>query len=115
MKKKRRSIILFLALLVAVASFVYLVSYMSKTANTATDGSAAAVGTQIAMAMAMPFMILSGLGALFTAIGWLSNRRGFALAAGILFSVAMILMIPWFMFDVIQAVLCFIAFAAMKK
>ena len=105
---KRRSIILLLASLVATACFAYVVSYMSGV-NTGETGAA------IAMAMATPSVICSGIGTLFCWIGWFSRRRGFALTAGILFAVAMVLMIPWLMFNVIQMVLAFIAFATMKK
>lgn len=106
--KKKKSIILFLACIVATACFVYVVSYMKNTDTSAT-------GAAIAMALATPSVICSGIGTLFSWIGWFSSRRGFALTAGILFAVSMVLMIPWLMFNVVQMVLCFIAFATMKK
>ena len=80
-----------------------------------TMSSAEQAGTAVAMGLASPSIVVSGIGTLFAWLGWLFKMRGFALAAGILFAVAMILMIPWFMFYVIQMVLCSVAFARMKK
>lgn len=106
--KKKKSFILLLASLVATACLVYVISYMSSVDTTST-------GSVIAMTLATPSVICSGIGTLFSWIGWFSSRRGFALSAGILFAVSMILMMPWLMFNVVQMVLCFIAFATMKK
>ena len=77
--------------------------------------SAEKAGTSIAMGLASPSIIVSGMGTLFAWLGWLFKMRGFALTAGILFAVAMVLMIPWFMFNVIQMILCFVAYAKMKS
>ena len=43
------------------------------------------------------------------------SHRGFALTAGILYSVAMILFPMYFAFVVIEAVLCYVGFAKLKK
>lgn len=113
--KKKRSFLLLLAAIIATLCFVYVVSYASDSMKKMESmSSAEQVGTSIAMAMASPSMIVSGIGTLFAWLGWLFKIRGFALTAGILFAVAMVLMIPWFMFNVVQMVLCFIAFARMK-
>lgn len=106
--KPKRSVILLIASLIATACFVYIISYMNNTAGTST-------GANIAMAMATPSVICSGFGTFFAWLGWFSRHRGFALAAGILFAVAIVLMLPWAMFNVVQMILCFIAFATMKK
>ena len=115
-EKKKRSFILLLAAIVATICLVYVISYVSGSLNKLDSMTEAEqAGTSIAMAMASPSIIVSGIGTLFAWLGWLFKTRGFALAAGILFAVAMVLMIPWFMFNVVQMVLCFIAFARMKK
>ena len=114
--KKKRSVILFLACIVATVCLVYVASYMAEsTQKIANISSAEAAGTSIAMAMATPSVICSGIGTFFSWLGFFSRKRGFALTAGILFAVAMVLMIPWLMFNMIQMVLCFIAYATMKK
>ncbi len=106
--KQKRSVILLIAALIATASFAYLVSYMITTGGTSA-------GAAIAMTLAIPSVVCSGFGTFFAWLGWLSRVRGFVLAAGILFAVAMALMIPWFMFNVVQMALCFIAYVRMKK
>ena len=114
--KKKRSIILFVACIIATICLVYLITYMSGTVEKMDSmSSAEQAGTSIAMALASPSLIVSGIGTIFAWLGWLFKMRGFALTAGILFAVAMVLMIPWFMFNVVQMVLCFVAFARMKQ
>lgn len=44
----------------------------------------------------------------------LLNRRAFALTAGILYAVAMVLFPMYFFFVVVEMILCFTAFARMK-
>lgn len=112
----KRSKTLLIASIIATICLIYVVSYMSSTASQ-VDGmeSAEATGTSIAIMLAMPFAALSGIGTLMAWIGWLTRVRGFALAAGILFSVAMVMMIPWFYFVIVQMILCYVAFARMGK
>ena len=114
--KKKRPIILLIAAIIATICFVYVVSYMSGTTSKMDNmSSAEKAGTSIAMGLASPSVIVSGIATLFTWLGFFFNMKGFALTAGILFAVAMVLMVTWFMFNVVQMVLCFIAYAKMKK
>ena len=114
--KKKRSVILFIACVISTICLIYLVSYMGGTTDKMkTMSSAEKIGTSIAMGLASPSVLVSGIGTLFAWLGWLFKMRGFALTAGILFAVAMLLMIPWFMFNIIQMILCFVAFARMKQ
>ena len=55
------------------------------------------------------------LAVVFNAIGLFTNKAGFALTAGILYAVGMVLFPPYFMFVIVEAVLCFVAFALMRK
>ena len=115
-KRNKRSIVLLIAAIVATLCFVYVVSYMGGTTNKMDNmSSAEKAGASLAMGLASPSVIVSGIATLFTWLGFFFKMRGFALTAGILFAVAMVLMIPWFMFNVVQMVLCFIAYAKMKK
>lgn len=43
------------------------------------------------------------------------KKRGFALAGAILYAVATILFIPYFMFVIVQMILSFVGFAKLKK
>ena len=85
------------------------------TKQMSSKESAAQAGTAIAMMMVTPSVILSGFGTLFAWLGWLLKMRGFALTAGILFAVAIFMMIPWFYLNLVQMILCFVAFARMKQ
>ena len=115
-EKPKRSVVLLIAAIIASLCMVYLLSYMSNSANKMNSmSSSEQAGTTIAMALASPSLIVAGIGTIFSWLGWLFRTRGFALTAGILFAVAMVLMIPWFMFHIVQMILCFVAFAKMKK
>lgn len=116
MEKKKRSVLLFIASVIAIACFVYTFSYMGNTASEISgSNSAESIGKTIGLAIATPHLILSGLGTLFCVLGWALKKRGFALTAGILFAVAIFAMPAWFMFVIVQMLLCFIAFGTMKK
>ena len=43
------------------------------------------------------------------------NKAAFALTAGILYAVAMVLFPVYFFFVIVQMILCFVAFAKMRK
>ena len=43
------------------------------------------------------------------------KKRGFALVGAILYAVAMVLFIPYFMFVIVQMILSFVGFANLKK
>ena len=75
-QKVKRSKILLIAAIIATICFLYVVSYMSGTAQKVTDSSSAeAVGTSIAMAMATPSVICSGIGTLFAWLGFFAKKR----------------------------------------
>ena len=73
------------------------------------------LGASIATQMVMPHLACSGLAALFNVLAIFTRKRGFALTAAILYSVALVLFPTYFMFVIIQAILCFIAFARMAS
>lgn len=111
--KKKRSVLLLIAAVLGLLYTLYSISYWSNT-GAGTD-SAEAIGAGVATLLVMPHLLCAGLAALFNILAYLMRNRAFALTAGILYSVAMLLFPMYFMFTVIQAVLCFIAFARMKK
>ena len=115
-KKQKRSVALLLGAIVATICMYFLVSYMGDTVNNMDRmSSAQQAGTGLAMMMVTPSVVVSGIGTIFAWLGWLMRMRGFALTAGILFAVAIGLMIPWFMYNIVQMILCFIGYARMKK
>lgn len=113
MEKKRHPgrILLAIAAVIGVAMAIYVWQYWS--------GSLAAqsqeLGTAIAAGLTMPHMVIMSFGLLFLLIALFASARWAALTAGILYSVAILVMPPWFFDSVAEAVLCYIAFARMKK
>ena len=111
--KTKRSILLLISAAFGLIYTLYSISYWSNTG--AGVDSAEAIGAGIATIMVMPHLLCAGLAALFNILAYFMRHRAFALTAGILYSVAMLLFPPYFAFTVIQAILCYIAFARMKK
>ncbi len=112
----KRPVILMIAAIIGIALCAYTWSYMNGSmSNTANMESAEAVGTSIAVALAMPHAVLATLATLFCCLGWLFRMRWAALVAGILYAVAMVLMLPWFYLVLVQMILCFVGYSKMKK
>lgn len=111
---KKRNVLLLVAALLGSAYLIYLVSYIAA-APVSMGNSAADAGTAIAMMMIMPHAALTGLAVIFNWIGWGLNKRWAALTAGILYAVAIVMMFMYFMFVVVEMILCFVAFAQMGK
>ena len=107
----KRSKILFVAAVIGTICAVYLFSY---TNNTVT-GEEVKAGSLIGAAIAFPSMLLSSISTIFSWVGFATKKRGFALTSGILYAVAIVLMLPWFMFNIVQMILCFIAYGTMGK
>ena len=60
-------------------------------------------------------MICTVLATIFNGLGLFMKKRGFALVGSILYAVAMVLFIPYFMFVIVQMILSFVGFAKLKK
>ena len=104
---KKRSICLLIAVIIATAYLIYLVSYFLNNADT-TAGSIAAM-------MVIPHTLTLLLGVLFGWIGYLTGKPGWSLASAILYSVSAILFVMYAMFLVPSIVLGFIGYARQKK
>lgn len=98
---------LLISLIVAILYLGYSIVYWSQ----AGEGT---LGASLAAAVVMPHLLCTGIGALFNALGMLMNKRAFALTAGILYAVAMVLFPMYFFFVILEMILCFVAFARMK-
>lgn len=112
MKDKNK--LLLIAGILGIAYLIYSMVYWSGAA-TAPGTDAEQAGAAIATMLVMPHLLLAGLAVLFNVIGFFTNKAGFALTAGILYAVAMLLFVAYFFFVVIQCILCFVAFAQMRK
>lgn len=111
--KKKKSKLALIALILSVLYAIYLVSYFTGAVTNETD-SAAAVGAGLASVIVMPHLIAVVIGAITNAIGYFFSSRGFILSAGILYTVALVLFPMYFMFVIIQLILCFVAYVRMK-
>ncbi|MFQ8922392.1 MAG: hypothetical protein ACLR60_10900 [Clostridium paraputrificum] len=111
MKKKHSKALLISAILGTLYA-IYLISYFG-TGMTSND-SAEAVGAAIATALVTPHMILVVLAAIFNWVAYGTNKRGFALTAGILYSVAGAIFLMYIMFVVPSLVLSFVGYAKLK-
>ncbi|MEY8364086.1 hypothetical protein AALA22_00360 [Anaerovoracaceae bacterium 41-7] len=105
----KKSKLLLAAAILGAAYFIYLISYF-----TGAIGEEAVSGT-IATALVTPHMICVGIAAIFNWIGWAMSVRWGALVAGILYAVSIVLMPIYFMFVIIQMILCFVGFAKLKQ
>lgn len=74
-----------------------------------------ALGAGIATALVVPHLICVVLAVIFNAVAACMMKPGFALTGGILYAVAMVLFLPYFMFVIVEMILSFVGFARMKK
>lgn len=108
----KKSILLAISLVLSVAYLAYSAFYW--LGGTASSSGSDAAGMAIASALVMPHLVCTLIGAVFNCLGFFMSKRVFALVAGILYAVAMLLFPMYFFFVVVQAVLCFVAYARMK-
>lgn len=112
MKKKHSKALLIAAIIGALYS-IYLIAYLGG----AIGGSQGAeqAGAALATALVTPHMILVVLAAIFNWVAYFTNKRGFALTAGILYSVGGVIFIVYIMFVIPSLVLSFVGYANLKK
>lgn len=113
-EKKKRSVLLLIAGIIGIAYIIYSFVYWGG-ANSGTSDAAEAIGAGIATALVMPHLVCTGIAVIFNVLAWAMRSRPFALVAGILYAVAVVLFFAYFMFVIIEMILCFVAFARMKK
>ena len=99
--------------IIGSAYAVYLLSYFGVAIGGSAD-TAEAVGASIAAALVTPHIICVCLAVIFNILSWATNIRWAALCGGILYSVALVLFLPYF-FVVAEIVLSFSGFTKMKK
>ncbi|AQR98037.1 MULTISPECIES: hypothetical protein [Clostridium] len=93
---------------------IYLISYFSGV-MTKGSGDAQQIGGAIATALVTPHMILVVLAAIFNWVAYFTNKRGFALTGGILYSVGGVVFILYLVFVIPSLVLSFVGYAKLKK
>lgn len=114
MKKEKLNKCLLVAFILGVLYSLWSVVYWGSAVPSAADGSEA-LGAGIATAIIMPHMVCSVLATIFNGLGLFMRKRGFALTGAILYTVALVLFIPYFYFVIIQMILSYIGFAKLGK
>lgn len=100
----------------AIISTLWLIFGFCSFANASGQATEAAeqIGTAIAGLLIVPFLIIGSLGALFNWLAWALSKRGFAIAAGVLYCVSLIGIT--YTFGLIPGiVLAFIGVSKLKK
>lgn len=119
-EKKRRlrpgSIPSLLAAVLGTAYLVYIISYFFGQNADASGDAAEAIGTGLATLMVMPHIVCVCCAVLMNWLGvMLRKTTGFLLTGGILYVVGGAIFFMYFVFVVVQAILCFVGYARRKK
>lgn len=106
--------------IIALIWFIVVCSSFASLMSATPTGSDAEqlgqeIGTAIGFVLQIPFLITSFLGLVFNLLGWGLSKKGFALTAGILFSVSFFLSIGNGFGYIPCLVLCFIGYSRLKK
>lgn len=112
MKNKHSKALLISAILGALYS-VYLIFYFSGAVG--DSEGLEQVGAAMATALVTPHMILVVLATIFNWVGYFTNKGGFALTGGILYSVAGVVFLMYIFFVIPSLVLSFVGYANLKK
>lgn len=104
---------LLVSFILGVIYAIYIVAYFGGAVG--DSEGAEQVGAAVATALVTPHMICTVLAVIFNGLGLFMNKRGFALTGAILYAVAMVMFIPYFMFVIIQMILSFVGFAKLKN
>ncbi|MBQ6349743.1 MAG: hypothetical protein IJI42_02300 [Methanobrevibacter sp.] len=109
----KRNKLLLIAAIIGTAYAIYLVTYFAGA--TGTGDNAEQAGAALATLLVMPHMAVMWLAVIFNWLGFFLKARWAALTAGILYAVAIVLFLAYFMFVIIEMILCFVAYVKMKK
>ena len=109
----KRSKLLLVSGIIGALYVIYLISYFGDAVGSSEGMEAVSAG--IATVLVMPHAVLVGIAVIFNWVGFALSARWGALTAGILYAVSMLLMPIYFMFVLIEMILCFVAFSKMKK
>lgn len=117
---KNRNMLLLVSAVIAFVWFIVVCSSLSAALNATPTGdeleqAAYEIGTGIGFLLQLPFLVVAFIGTVFNWLGWLLNKKGFALTAGILFSVCLVLGFGNALGYIPCVVLAFVGYAKMKK
>ena len=110
---KNRSKILFVCALLATLYVIYLISYF--TSSVGDMNSSEEIGGAIATALVTPHIVIMGLGAIFSWLGFFLRKSWGALVGAILYCVGALMFILYAVFCIPLIVLGFIGYSKLKK
>lgn len=114
---QKKNVLLIISAVLGVAYMIYSTWYWlgGGAAAAAGSGSSAELGSALAAALVTPHLVVVLIAVIFNVLALVMNKAAFALVAGILYAVSILLFFAYFMFVIIEMVLCFVAFAKMRK
>lgn len=110
---KNRSKVLFVCALLATLYVVYLICYFGNSMM--SSDSAEAIGGAIATALVTPHIVIMGLGAIFSWLGFFLRKSWSALVGAILYCVGSLIFIVYIMFGIPLIILGFVGYSKQKK
>lgn len=110
---EKRSKALFACALLATLYVLYLVVYFGNAMGDLN--SAEEVGGAIATALVTPHMIVMGIGAIFSWLGFALQKSWAALVGAILYCVGTVLFLVYALFCIPLIILGFVGYAKQKK
>lgn len=112
--KRKLNKCLLISFIIGVLYVIYSISYWGG-AMTSSQEAAEQLGAGLATVMVMPHLICTVLAVIFNGLGLFLRKAGFALVGAILYTVALVLFIPYFFFVIIEMILSYIGFAQLNK
>ncbi|MDO4198445.1 MAG: hypothetical protein Q4D13_05605 [Erysipelotrichaceae bacterium] len=109
----KRNVLLLISAIIGTIYGIYLIAYFTGAVSGSSGTEQA--GAALAGVLVMPHMAMVWIALIFNWLGYIFKLRWAALVAGILYAVSMVLFFVYFMFVVVEMILCFIAYAKMKK
>lgn len=110
---KNRSKVLFVGSLLATIYVIYLIIYFSGSMQ--SNDTSEALGGALATALVTPHMLMMGLGAIFSWVGFGLRKAGFALVGAILYLVAAIIFLVYAPICIPMIILGFVGYAKQLK
>lgn len=117
-----RNILLLISLILALIYVIAQIANVNSASNalsTANPETAEelgySIGTAIGVGLLMPNIILTSIAVIFNAVAWFMSAKWATLTAAILYVVGGVLGFSNFFFLLPSLILCFVAYAKMKK
>ncbi|WWU66100.1 hypothetical protein QJR26_06935 [Clostridium baratii] len=110
----KRSNALLTSAILGTVYILYLFSYFGEAMNRSTNISAQ-IGVTLAIDAVTPHIVLVVLAVIFNWVSYFARKTGFALTAGILYSVAGAVFLLYIFFVIPSIVLSFVGYSNLKK